>query len=183
MTVPSGVLSRRALKRALVDIQDEDATARFEAATLLSHDPAAFTTLCSLLRTVTRPEIRHPIVYALNWQTDLRGWAIFVKILRDQHESAAVRAQAAEGLAYMFHRKRKGTRCFHSAIELLTTSLADPSADVRYYSAFALGASGERTAVPALRQAAKDRATSNNFVGTVGHEARDALKRIEPAAA
>lgn len=178
MTAKSSTLSDRALKRALAAIQDDDEVARFEAAKTLSTDPAAFDPLRKLLPTTTRPENRLPIVYALSWQSDLRGWALFIRILGDPNESAAVRSQAAEGLAYNFHRKRAGASGFRAAIESLTAALTDPSPDVRYYAAFALGASGERAAIPALRKVVKDRATSKDFVGTVGGEARDAIERI-----
>lgn len=182
MTVKFSTLSARALKRALADIQKDDEVARVEAAKTLSADPAAFVPLRKLLQTATRPETRLSIVFALGWQSDMRSWAMFIKILGDQNESPAVRAQAAEGLAYKFYRKRRGTSTFQSVIKLLETALKDSSPDVRYYAAFALGTSGERGAIPALRIAAKDRSTSKNFVGTVGDEAVDAVKQIESVA-
>lgn len=181
MAAKSSTLSDRALKRALAEIQKDDEVARVEAAKALSTDRATFIPLRKLLKTVTQPEKRLSIVFALSWQSDMRSWAIFIRILGDQNESPVVRAQAAEGLAYKFYRKRRGSASFQSAIELLKAVLIDSSPDVRYYAAFALGASGERGAIPALRKTAKDRSTSMNFVGTVGDEAMDAVKQIELA--
>jgi HEAT repeat protein len=174
----SNTISDRARTRALAQIQKDDEVARVEAAKMLSSDPASFVPLRKLLKVTTQWEMRLSIVFALSWQRDMRSWAIFIKILGDENESPAVRAQAAEGLAYCFYRKRRGTSSFQSAIELLEAALADPSPDVRYYAAFALGAAGEQGAVLALRRTAKDRSTSKNFVGTVGDEARDAITQI-----
>jgi len=178
MAGKSSILSDRTLKRALAEIQKDDKVARVEAAKTLSTDLAAFIPLRKLLKTAARPETRLAIVFALSWHSDMRSWAIFIKILGDQNESPAVRAQAAEGLAYKFYRKRRGTSSFQSAIGLLEAVLTDPSPEVRYYAAFALGASGERGVIPALRKIAKDRSTSMSFVGTVGDEAMDAVKQI-----
>ncbi len=155
---------------------DEEVT-RVEAAKALATDPAAFVPLRKLLRTATRPASRLAVVFALAWQSDMRSWAIFIKLLGDRNESPAVRAQAADGLAYKFHRKRRGTSGFQSATKILVTALTEASPDVRYYAAFALGASGERKVIPALRKAAKDRSTSENCVGTVG--AMHAVEQIE----
>lgn len=171
-------VSNRARSRALTEIEQAGDLVRVEAAKVLASDPAAFIPLRDLLRTETRPEVRLAIVFALTWQSDMRSWAIFVKLLGNSKDSPAVRAQAAEGLAYKFHRKRRGTSGFQSAIKILVAALTDVSPDVRYYAAFALGASGERDAIAALRKATKDRATSKNFVGAVGDEAMRALQQI-----
>jgi HEAT repeat protein len=171
-------ISNRARARALAAIQEDDKVARVEAAKALASDVAAFVPLRELLRTANRPEVRRAIIFALAWQRDMRSWEIFIKILGDRNESPAVRAQAAEGLAYKFHRKRRGASGFQSAIEVLVSALTDASPDVRYYAAFALGASGERAVLPALRKAAKDSSISESFVGTVGDEAIEAAERI-----
>lgn len=178
MSANNRALSNRARARALAEIQGDEKVARVEAAKALASDAAAFASLRELLRTATRPEVRLSIVFALAWQRDMRSWAIFIKILGDRNESPAVRAQAAEGLAYKFHRKRRETSDFQSAIEILVAALTDVSPEVRYYAAFALGASGERKVLQALRKAAKDQSTSENFVGTVGGEAINAAKQI-----
>ena len=138
MSANTRTLSNRARARALEKIQDDEKVARVEAAKALASDSAAFAPLRELLRTATRPEVRLAIVFALAWQRDMRSWAIFIKILGDRNESPAVRAQSAEGLAYKFHRKRRETSGFQSAIEILVAALTDASPDVRYYAAFAL---------------------------------------------
>lgn len=178
MSANTRTLSNRARARALAEIQEDEEVARVEATKALATDSAAFIPLRELLRTATRPEVRLSIVFALAWQRDMRTWPIFIKLLGDRNESPAVRAQAAEGLAYKFYQKRRGTSGFQSAIEILVAALTDASPDVRYYAAFALGVSGERKVIPALRKAAKDRSTSKNFVGTVGDEAMHAVKQV-----
>jgi HEAT repeat protein len=178
MSANTRTLSNRARARALAEIQGDDEVVRVEAAKALASDSAAFVPLRELLRTATRPEVRLSVVFALAWQRDMRSWAKFIKILGDRNECHAVRAQAAEGLAYKFHRKRRETSGFQLAIEVLVAALTDASPDVRYYAAFALGASGSPKVLPALRKAAKDRSTSKNFVGTVGDEAMNAAEEI-----
>ena len=123
MTTKSRSLFNRSLARALAEIQKDEKVARVEAAKALSTEPAAFIPLRELLRTVTRPESRLAVVFALAWQSDMRSWAIFIKLLGDRNESPAVRAQAAEGLAYKFHRKRRGTSGFQVAIKILVAAL------------------------------------------------------------
>lgn len=179
MTTKSRSLSDHARARALMKLQEDDYVARVEAAKALATDPAAFVALRQLLRTATLPDSRLAVVFALAWQSDMRSWATFVKLLNDPNESPAVRAQAAEGLAYKFHRKRRGGSEFEFAVRVLMTALADASPDVRYYAAFALGTSGKPSVIPALRKVTIDKASSVNFVGTVGDEAADAIKQIK----
>ena len=178
MNAIARTLSNRARARALKEIQDAEKVVRVEAAKVLASDTAAFVPLRDLLRTATRPEVRLAIVFALTWQWDMRSWTTFIKILGDRNEAPAVRAQAAEGLAYKFNRKRRGALGHQSAIQALLAALTDVSPDVRYYAAFALGASGEKEVIRALRKAANDRSTSKNFVGSVGDEAMNAVKEI-----
>jgi len=171
-------LSNRDRTSALADIRGNDRVAKVEAAKKLSTDSSTYSDLRRLLRHENREDTRHAIAFALSWQDDLRSWSILVRLLSDRSESPMVRGQAAEGLAYKFHRKRKGSLGFQSAIRALVAALSDPSPEVRYFSVFALGASGDRRMLPVLRRMKRDRARLVGF-GAVSDEAKEAIKRIQ----
>jgi HEAT repeat protein len=150
-----------------------------EAAKRLATDPSLASTLLRLLRVEKRIEARQAILFALSWQDDLRTWHPLIRILANSDESPKVRAQAAEGLAYKFFRKRKGSKGFKAAVEALVAALKDPSPEVRYFAVFALGASLDRAVVPVLRRMTRDRENPTGFMGTVGEEAEEAIERIQ----
>ena len=162
----------------LTNLEDDDLVVKIEAAKRLAASKTAFAPLRDLLKLSTSIETRFAIVFALSWQNDLRVWKTLISLLRDEHESPRVRAQAAEGLANMFHRKRKGTTGFNAALVVLTNALKDVSSEVRYFAAFALGASRDPSVVPALRRLRHDQATSEAYVGTVGDEVSTAIADI-----
>ncbi len=107
----------------------------------------------------------------------------FVTILQNQHESPGLRGQVAEGLAYLHGpcaaapRDRR-RRAYREAGQNLITALGDPAAEVRFWSAFALGSMRYRAALPILRKLARtDKGRFGNW-WTVGDEAADAVDRI-----
>lgn len=55
----------------------------------------------------------------------------------------------------------------------------DSPPEVRYYAAFALGASGATSVIPLLREMTRDNARSSAFVGSVGEEAQAAIDHIK----
>jgi len=63
----------------------------------------------------------------------------------DTTENPRVRGEAAEALAHA-HRKRSH--------DVLLKNLADPSKDVRFWCAFALGQMAEKRAIPFLKRLA-----------------------------
>ncbi|MBZ4421837.1 HEAT repeat domain-containing protein [Myxococcus sp. RHSTA-1-4] len=121
---------------------------------------------------------RQAILYALSWQDDVRAWWPLVKVLADVNEAPAVRGQAAEGIGYLFARKRKNRLGYTVAMEVLLWALGDPSPEVRYYAIFALGASRDPSIIPALQKMLKDPGRSDAIVGTIGDEARSAIDWI-----
>jgi HEAT repeat protein len=161
------------VKKLFAQLVGEDRVAMVEAARRLAEKEGASPKLRELLRHEQREATRHAILYALSWQRDPRAWPIFVRVLSDRSESALVRGQAAEGLAYNFHRKRKGSAAFESAFAALVSASRDASPEVRYYVAFALGASRDERALPVLRKMTKGRA--------VAAEAREAIDRLSPS--
>ncbi len=107
----------------------------------------------------------------------------FLTLFRNREEPASLRGQVAEGLAYMHGpcvgvRDRR-RRAYRQAGQLLLAALSDPAPEVRFWSAFALGAMGYRPALPALRHVAgKDQGRFGRW-WSVGEEASDAVDRME----
>ena len=107
----------------------------------------------------------------------------FVRILQNQHESNGLRGQVAEGLAYLHGpcagvARDRRRRAYRVAGQILITALADPAAELRFWSAFALGSMRYRAALPILRKLARrDKGRFGNW-WTVGEEAADAVERI-----
>jgi HEAT repeat protein len=91
------------------------------------------------------------------------------RTVRNKSENPDVRGHAAETLV---HRHRKST---HS---LLLKTLQDPSKDVRFWCAFALGQMREKRAVPILRLLLSDHRQVRTF-HSVAKEAADAITEIE----
>lgn len=171
-------ISKEMRARLLREIQGDDSVAQVEAAKRCASDASVSPELRSLLRHTSRASVRQAIAFALSWQDDPRNWASLVRLVANTSDSPSVRAQAAEGLAYHFHRKRRGSSGFRAGLRALAQPLADRSAEVRYYACFALGESRDPAALPALRKLATDPARSTAFVGSVGEEARKAIDLI-----
>lgn len=169
----------RSLKRDLAAILGTDEGARVEAAKRLASRAAAFDDLRRILRHEERAAVRQAVTFALSWHGDRRSWPLFLRLLADDRESSAVRGQAAEGLAYNFRRKRRGSAGYEAALRVLVAALESDSVEVRYYCVFALGASGDDRMLPVLRRLRRDRTRSKRFVGTIGAEAREAIESIE----
>jgi HEAT repeat protein len=107
----------------------------------------------------------------------------FVAILQNRHESPGLRGQVAEGLAYLHGpcagaARDRRRRAYREAGQVLITTLGDPAAEVRFWSAFALGSMRCREALPVLRKVARaDKGRFGNW-WTVGEEAADAVDHI-----
>jgi len=88
----------------------------------------------------------------------------------NKSEHSRVRGEAAEALAHG-HRTKSH--------EILLKGLKDPSKDVRFWCAFALGEMAEKRAIPTLKPLL---ATDGRIVKgfhSVAREAEDALKNIQ----
>lgn len=171
-------MSRTSRERLLLALCGVDPVARVEAAKRVAGDSSMFVELRDLLGAESRPEVRHAIAYALSWQKDARVWPILVRLLSDPSEAPTVRGQAAEGIAYHLHRRRRRSAPYRRAMAALVRALNDAAPEVRYYCAFALGESGDRRALRHLAARRRDRARSPAFTGTVGDEVGAALQRI-----
>ncbi|MBN1286345.1 MAG: HEAT repeat domain-containing protein [Anaerolineae bacterium] len=94
---------------------------------------------------------------------------VLIEKLNDTTETPNVRGEAAEALA---------NGCFTETVPSLINALGDPSAEVRFWSAFALGQVGSPAAIPALERLAADEAIVPGW-WSVGKEANDALVTIK----
>jgi HEAT repeat protein len=132
-------------------------------------------------------EQRYAAGYALAFTScalrDPRVIDAFVTLVQDQHVPSNVRGVMAEGLGNMFGGcfGRPGGQAsrYDETGQVLLGLLHDPSPEVRFWAAFAIGSLQYRPALPALKQLA--RADTAWFGGwwTVGEEASDAMDRIE----
>lgn len=138
--------------------------------------------LLHLLKAERRAPNRQAIVHALAWQNDLRAWSPMLEVLTDVREAPGVRGQAAEGIACLFPRKRRATRGYALALQVLTSMLTDPAPEVRFYAVFALGAARDRSVLPALRYLVNDRGRDASIPTTVGEEAMRAIRSMEDGA-
>jgi HEAT repeat protein len=103
-------------------------------------------------------------------------------VMVDSSASPSLRGQVAEGCAYLYGPCAGGTPpdrlIYERAGQILIAALGDSSAEVRFWSAFALGSMRCRAGLPALRKLAR---TDKAYFGswwTVGEEASDAVRRI-----
>ena len=107
----------------------------------LDRDPALLPGLVWTLRHGRRTHNRVEAAYALGFMTGTEGTAALESALSNKSENTKVRAFAAETLA---HRHRRGSHA------VLLRNLQDPSREVRFWCAFALGQMREKKASPAL---------------------------------
>lgn len=160
-----------ALAPLLGALVDPDAALRAEAARALGSlaSPEASPSLVRALRQDADERTREAAAWALGLIGDDDVIEPLLEALGDTSEVPAVRGQAAESLSSQ-HNAR--------AIPSLIAMLADPSPEVRYWCAFALGELGARAALPALeRLAATDTAIASGH-GCVAEEASAAIALI-----
>ena len=98
------------------------------------------------------------------------GTAALESTLSNKSEDTKVRAVAAEALAHRHLRRSHA---------VLLRNLPDPSREVRFWSAFALGQMREKKALPALRSLAESDHRVLQGWWAVSKEARDAIAEIE----
>lgn len=105
----------------------------------------------------------------------------FRDALADPGEDPTVRGQAAEGLAETMQftpRSGRARMPFLRAVFALIGCLEDPSAEVRFWSAFALGRIRAKAALPALRRFAETEEATLAGWWSVREEAADALASV-----
>ena len=131
--------------------------------------------LVKILKKGRRPLNRAAAAYAIGFLGNRRAIPALEKALANKAESRSVRSNAAEALAYLSS---------NGSIPLLTRQLGDPSKDVRFWCAFALGVAGTldrrraAVAVPSLRRLLRDHRVVKGF-WPVAREAEHAIARIE----
>ncbi|MDQ1394552.1 MAG: hypothetical protein QOF30_3529 [Acidimicrobiaceae bacterium] len=99
-------------------------------------------------------------------------------VLVDTTRTGAVRGQAAEAAAEQLEFSDRLDPAPIDAETCLTEMLNDPSAPVRFWSAFGLGKLRTTSAMPSLRAMTVDTTPVPGW-GTVGEEAADAIDTIE----
>jgi len=133
-------------------------------------DPALLRGVIRTLRHGRRVHNRVEAAYALRAMRGLGGTATLEWVLSNRSEKTQVRAFAAETLA---HRHRRASHA------VLLRNLKDPSREVRFWCAFALGQMRERRALPILNYlAANDHRVVNGW-WAVSKEAADAVSEIK----
>jgi HEAT repeat protein len=126
--------------------------------------------LISTLRNGRRPFNRAAAAYAMQMLTTARTIKELERTVKSKAEHPRVRGEAAEALAHG-HRRRSH--------DVLLRGLRDPSKDVRFWCAFALGQMTEQRAVPLLKDlVASDPRVVRGF-HSVAKEAADALANIQ----
>jgi HEAT repeat protein len=144
----------------------------FEAAMSVWNDPDTHLER-SLIRTLKKGRKlfnRAAAAFAMQMVTTPKTIIALEQAVKNKSEHPRVRGEAAEALAHS-HRKKSH--------DVLLAQLRDPSKDVRFWCAFALGEMAEKRAVPALKLlVTNDRRIVKGF-HSVGKEAADALESIE----
>ena len=171
MAMADGMLKDE-LQRAVSALNARRQVDAFEAAKFLydKDDLRLERPLIFILRHGRRPFNRAAAAYVMQMITTAITVATLERTVSDTTEHPRVRGEAAEALAHAHRRK--------SHLVLLK-NLADPSKDVRFWCAFALGQMAEQRAIPALtRLAATDKRLVRGF-HSVAQEAMDALRNIE----
>lgn len=130
---------------------------------------AAAKELIETLRAGRRAFNRSAAAYAMQAVSSASVINALERTVRNKSENPNVRGHAAESLA---HRHRRSTH------NVLIKALQDPSKDVRFWCAFALGQMQERKAVPILQLLLSDQRTVRGFY-SVAKEAADAISIIE----
>ena len=114
-------------------------------------------------------QARKAAAYALGCLQNQEATADLCRVLSSTTEVPAVRGQVAEALGYLRDR---------SAFSSLLQAVHDPSAEVRYWTAFALGQLGDRRAEPVLERLRQHDLAQVEDWGTVAEEADRALDEL-----
>lgn len=115
-------------------------------------------------------EVRKAALYAVGRIGGSRVFDPLIGVLRNRMELPGVRGFAAEALADNANIR---------AQDPLLECLDDPDAEVRWWSAFALGELGDAKSLPRLRATAELDSEVVGRLGAVGTEAVAAIERIE----
>lgn len=152
---------------------------RWEAAKALSGKRGCVPELLRELAEERDDKVRLLLLYAISHNHDPAAFETLKRIFVDSREAPAIRGQCAEGLAYLL-LFMDGRRIAHkAAVNVLTTALDDPSAEVRFWAIFALGSAGAKSALPKLRLLAKSDNARVEGWRRVKDEAADVIEVLE----
>jgi HEAT repeat protein len=132
----------------------------------------ALTVLPTAAQTDPEPEVRYEAVYSLQNFDGKRSADVLLSVFNNHNELPSVRGQAAESLANLGY-----SRSTKRAVPALRQALAEPSAEIRFWSAYALGYLGTAEVFEDLERLFDDSAVVEPF-GSVGDEARTAIETI-----
>ena len=163
--------NKRAAKSLIVALNSPNAKIVLESAKSLGiiKSKKAVQPLITILLKAKDPAQRGSAAYALGILRDKRAREPLVQTLTNLKETPKVRGYCAEALAYLHDKK---------ASPALIAALTDSSAEVRFWSAFALGELKERQSVSALARLAANDQTILPDWGMVGEEAAKAIDKI-----
>ena len=134
-----------------------------------TRDPIFLPGILRVLRQGRKLHNRVEAAYVIRAMDGTTGTATLEKILCNPAESHHLRAFVAETLAH---------RHCPSSHAVLLKNLNDPSREVRFWCAFALGQMRERKALPMLKALAEQDSRIVRGWWTVSKEARDAIRNI-----
>lgn len=152
-------------------LQDPDPGLRAAAAHALGalDSPRAVPALIAVLQADADTDTRIAAAYALGLLGDPRATGPLLAKLADTSEDPRVRGHAAE--AFTWHRERR-------AVQPLMAVLSDPSVEVRFWAAFALGELGDPAALSELERLAQADTHTLPGWGPVKDEAAAAIGKI-----
>ena len=181
-TIACSWLGRLGDKRAVPTLKnalqsDADPKVREASAYALGelNDKRAVPALKNALQSDADPKVREAAAYALGWIWTGKKEATeaLVRALSDRAEQPAIRGVAADSLSRQWVLGGNP-----EVVEALVAACEDPSPEVRYWSAFALGEVSDVRALPTLERLAKtDDGVAPNGE-SVSEEAMAAIKRI-----
>lgn len=142
-----------------------------------SPSPAAARRTAHIMRTAASARAREVAAWVLCSIGDDSPPVVtaLLEALNDPYENIAVRAQAAEALGGHSRSKALGRRVARDLMDMLE----HPSAELRFWAAFTLGAMRHRPALPALRKVAREDERVCPGWWYVAEEAEDAIASIE----
>lgn len=156
------------IRRVVAGLNARTQLEAFEAAKAVSEnsDPRLVRPLIVILKNGRRPFNRAAAAFAMQMVATPKTIIALERTASDRSEHPRVRGEAAEALAHA-HRKKSH--------DVLLRNLNDPSKEVRFWCAFALGEMAEMGAVAALRRLS---ATDNRVVRGFHSSQR---KRLTPS--
>ena len=161
-----------ALPALLTALQAEESSVRCQAALALGTlgNPTSLPHLLTALNEDEDITVRNVAAQALGSLRGIKAFEPLIKILEDQQEPPQLRGHAAEALSTLRDDR---------AVIPLIKALRDDSAEVRFWSAFALGQLGVSEALPELKRLATTDTAIVPGWGAVKQEVEEAIKAIK----